>query len=542
MTFEDYLWQQQLMTKEQLEESMQAAKQSGQRLLCYLAEQEIVPIHSLTKAASDFFALPLFHPREEDWKEAPKEYWIEAIMQSINAAPLKKREDNILDVLIADPSDLATIKLLEFHTGLPICLKLGNYVEIKKAIQKNHAYHTHQKLFNAEPESARSLIKEVSEIAVDDEEPLVHFVNHTIEQAIDQGVSDIHVEIHQDFCRIRFRLDGLLHEYSTLPKAIAPRLIARLKIMARLDISEHRLPQDGRFRFTLQGKVRTMDVRVSTCPTLYGEKIVLRLLHHEQVLRHIDQLHFNAYQQCAFLAALKRPQGLILVTGPTGSGKTVTLYAALNELNTPARNISTVEDPVEINLLGINQVNIHPKAGLTFSKCLRAFLRQDPDVIMVGEMRDLETAEIAIKASQTGHLVLSTLHTNSAIEAFIRLRNMGVPAYNLADSLVLIMAQRLVRKLCPVCKILDDRVSDFKAFRAGSCEKCQGGYRGRIAVHEFLPIEADFSALIFKEASSRDFEKLASEKKMINLKQAALEKVKEGLTSLDEIHRVINFN
>ena len=384
-----------------------------------------------------------------------------------------------------------------------------------------------------------------------DETPIVRFVNKVLIDAIKQGASDVHFEPYEHNYRVRFRTDGILSEVVRPPKNLAPRLAARLKVMSQMDISERRVPQDGRIQMRLSRK-RAIDFRVNTLPTLFGEKIVLRILDPSSAQMGIDALGYEPEQQEMYLQALNQPQGMILVTGPTGSGKTVSLYTGLNILNDPERNISTAEDPVEINLEGINQVHINTKVGLDFAQALRSFLRQDPDVIMVGEIRDLETAEIAIKAAQTGHLVLSTLHTNSAAETVTRMLNMGVPSFNLATSVSLIIAQRLARRLCKECGIPADiphdtlmqegfteaQLKDAKVMHAVGCDLCHNGYKGRVGVYEVVRITPKISALIMAEGNSLEIGEAARAEGFGSLRMSALEKVAQGVTTLEEINRI----
>ena len=388
-----------------------------------------------------------------------------------------------------------------------------------------------------------------------DDTPVVAFINKMLRQAVQMGASDLHFEPYEKKYRVRFRIDGILRVIAQPPKSLSERFSARMKVMAKLDIAERRLPQDGRIKFKVDAK-KTIDLRVNSLPTLWGEKIVMRILDSSPAKLDIDKLGFNDVQKKEYLDALHRSQGLILVTGPTGSGKTVSLYTGLGLLNDDETNISTAEDPVEINLYGINQVQMNPKAGLTFAAALRAFLRQDPDVIMVGEIRDLETAEIAIKAAQTGHQVLSTLHTNSAAETLTRLLNMGVPSYNIASSATLIMAQRLCRRLCPRCRqeihpseaellsigFTEEEISQgLTIYGPGKgCEQCHGGYKGRVGVYELLVMSEPIAQAIMSGANSLEIEKLAQQEGMQTLKESALEKVKLGLTSLDEVRRVVS--
>ncbi len=380
--------------------------------------------------------------------------------------------------------------------------------------------------------------------------PLISLVDQIIQDAMTLGASDLHWEPFEQQYRVRVRIDGILHILAQLPLELSPNLTSRLKIMAQLDIAERRLPQDGRFKWQGPGG-KAMDIRISTCPTLFGEKIVLRLLDPCQTTLNIDALGYSPLQKQQLLDALNHSQGLILVTGPTGSGKTVSLYTALNLLNTEQRNISTVEDPIEINLPGINQVAMNAKTGLSFAMTLRAFLRQDPDVIMVGEIRDADTAEIAVKASQTGHLVLSTLHTNSALETLLRLENMGISRYNLSHSVILLVAQRLARKLCSHCKTHEilpdlflhthgfDLSKPLQLYKAVGCQHCHQGYKGRVGIHEVLPISESMQQLMLQPINMLDLLRQAQQEGFISLREDGLRKVADGLISLEELNRVI---
>lgn len=381
------------------------------------------------------------------------------------------------------------------------------------------------------------------------DESIVQLVDRLLIDAVQKKASDIHFEMYDEVYRIRYRQDGLLYEIAQLPIALAQRIVARLKVMSQLNVAERRIPQDGRFRFFLAEK-KPMDFRISTCPTTHGEKVVLRILDPASADIDIDSLGFEPFQRELFLRSIQKSQGMVLVTGPTGSGKTMSLYSALKILNTTEKNIFTVEDPVEIHLFGINQVHVNTKIGLYFSTVLRAFLRQDPDVIMVGEMRDAETAEIAIKAAQTGHLVLSTLHTNSAIETITRLRYLGVASYHIATSVSLIVAQRLVRKLCAACKVpahlpedaliniglKEHELCDVILYAPNGCAECVAGYRGRTAIYEILPVTEPIARAIVTE---EDVAFLARKMGMQSLYVSGLHKVKQGMTSLEEIKRVL---
>ncbi|PID34408.1 MAG: type IV-A pilus assembly ATPase PilB, partial [Thiotrichales bacterium] len=380
---------------------------------------------------------------------------------------------------------------------------------------------------------------------------IVAFVDKLLAHAINSKVSDIHIEPYEKNLRIRYRVDGILKVIATPPISIAARLASRIKVLGRMNISERRVPQDGRVRFQLNEK-KNIDFRVNTLPTIYGEKVVMRILDSDSATIGIEKLGFEPEQQQNFTDSLAKPDGMILVTGPTGSGKTVTLYTGLGMLNTPERNISTAEDPAEINMPGVNQVNVNPGVGLTFADALRAFLRQDPDIIMVGEIRDLETAEISIKAAQTGHLVLSTLHTNSAPETLTRLLNMGVPPFNIASSVQLIIAQRLARRLCENCKkpadipkdallhvgFKEDEVNDLKVYEAVGCSKCSQGYKGRVGIYEVMPISAAMGRMVMDGANSLDIADQAQKEGIKDLRQSGLEKIRQGITSISELERV----
>ena len=384
-----------------------------------------------------------------------------------------------------------------------------------------------------------------------DDAPIVRFVNKLLLDAIKQGVSDIHVECYEKMCRIRYRIDGVLTPVISPPLKMVNQLISRIKVMSKMDIAERRLPQDGRIAIFIE-KNRSIDFRVNTCPTLFGEKVVLRVLDSANGQWNIEKLGFEPLQQSLFLEAIEKPYGMILVTGPTGSGKTVTLYSGLDKLNTQERNISTVEDPVEITIEGINQVNINPKIGLNFAAVLRTFLRQDPDVIMVGEIRDLETAEIAIKAAQTGHLVLSTLHTNDAPQTINRLMLMGVPPFNVVSAINLIVAQRLVRRLCEACKapvyypkslllaagFTEQESEHLRLFQAMGCGLCSHGFRGRVAIYQVMPLSEKMRMLILQGSNAIELAEQARAEQIDDLRASGLNKVRAGVTSIEELNRV----
>jgi type IV pilus assembly protein PilB len=425
----------------------------------------------------------------------------------------------------------------------------------KMLLLKNHETKPKAKVYfdleNLDVTSGDDVPDEVGNDDIDDA-PVVRFVNKVLLDAIKRGASDVHFEPYEKRYRVRYRIDGILSEVASPPINLAAKLTARVKVMSRMDISERRVPQDGRIKLKLSKK-RAIDFRVNTCPTLFGEKVVLRILDPSSAQLGIDALGYEPEQKQLYMDALSNPYGMILVTGPTGSGKTVSLYTGLNILNVPETNISTAEDPAEINLEGINQVNVNEKVGLTFAEALKAFLRQDPDIIMVGEIRDLETAGIAIKAAQTGHLVLSTLHTNDAPQTLTRLMNMGVPAFNIATSVNLIIAQRLGRRLCGDCKTLDDLPKEvlvsegftkadlaegIKIYKAVGCDKCTGGYKGRVGIYQVMAISEEMGRLIMGGANSIDLADQARKEGIDDLRRSALKKVMKGLISLEEANRV----
>ncbi|MCB1767756.1 MAG: type IV-A pilus assembly ATPase PilB, partial [Candidatus Competibacteraceae bacterium] len=461
-----------------------------------------------------------------------------------------------LFVGLGDPSNQGVLEEIRFQTRMdvePVVVSGLHLVKmLDSAVEPAASAMVDQDIgdldYSSEGDSAK--VETLTQADADDA-PVVRFVNQVIIQAINRGASDIHFEPYEKTYRVRLRQDGILDELYKPPISMAPRLAARLKIMAQLDIAERRVPQDGRLKLYLT-KQRAIDFRVNTMPTLWGEKVVLRLLDPSSAQLGIEALGYEDHQKTLFLKAIQKPQGMVLVTGPTGSGKTVSLYTALNILNTPEVNISTAEDPVEINLAGINQVNVNPKVGMTFANALRAFLRQDPDIIMVGEIRDLETAEIAIKAAQTGHMVLSTVHTNSAPQTLNRLVNMGVAPYNIASSVTLIIAQRLARRLCTNCKeevhippeelinqgFLEGELKDLTVFKAVGCDQCNHGYKGRVGVYEVMPVSEEIGRIIMENGNVLQIAEQARREGINDLRRSGLNKVRDGLTSLEEINRV----
>jgi type IV pilus assembly protein PilB len=481
----------------------------------------------------------------------------EKLIRSHHTLPLFKR-GNRLFVAVSDPTNLAALDEIKFHVGMNTEAILAEEDKLARIIEKalESADTSLSELSDADLEGLEISSEEEAGAEVTasdaDDTPVVRFVNKVLLDAINRGASDIHFEPYEKFYRVRFRQDGMLREVTNPPIALATKISARIKVMSRLDISERRVPQDGRIKLTIS-KTRAIDFRVSTCPTLWGEKIVMRILDPSSAKLGIDALGYEPEQKQLYLDALNRPYGMILVTGPTGSGKTVSLYTGLNILNTAERNISTAEDPAEINLPGINQVNVNPKVGLTFAAALRAFLRQDPDIVMVGEIRDLETGEIAIKAAQTGHLVLSTLHTNDAPQTITRLANMGIPAYNVASALLLIIAQRLARRLCNNCKAVDDvpravlleegfteddLAKGVTLYKAVGCDQCNLGYKGRTGIYQVMPISEAMQKCILDGSNAMEIAAQAKKEGINDLRRSGLLKAMAGLTSLEEINRV----
>jgi type IV pilus assembly protein PilB len=527
-----------------------------------LVESKKIDSPTIAKVASEDFGIPLFEINSLDLEMAPVKLVDEKIIRRHHVLPLFKRGTRLF-VAVADPTNLQALDEIKFHTGLgtePILVeedKLASIIEKTLDAQDTSLSDlaTDDSLENLEiiaGEEDKDGGGVGGEEGVNDA-PVVKFVNKVLMDAINRGASDIHIEPYEKTYRVRYRQDGMLHEVANPPLALSGRISARLKILSRLDIAERRIPQDGRIKMRIS-KNRAIDFRVSTLPTLWGEKIVLRILDPTSATLGVEKLGFEDFQKQLFLEAINRPYGMVLVTGPTGSGKTVTLYTGLNILNTPDNNISTAEDPVEINLAGINQVNINEKAGLNFASALRAFLRQDPDIIMVGEIRDLETAEIAIKAAQTGHMVLSTLHTNDAPSTLTRLANMGVPPFNIASAVNLIIAQRLARRLCPHCKkpievpkhallkagFREEDMNGLTVHGAVGCDACNGGYKGRVGIYQVMPVTQAIGEIIMRGGNQLDIQKQAEKEGVPDLRRSGLKKVMDGVTSLDEIERATN--
>ena len=511
--------------------------------------------------ASRAFGVPLLDLNGFDADQINREYFDTRIAQTRRVLPLHKR-GNRLYVATSDPANLQALDEVRFKTNLvvePVVVEddklaqaIGKLVEASGANLKDMAALEDIEVTLEDGTVQPGAFEEDSEV---EDAPVVRYIQKVLIDAITSGASDIHFEPFEKFYRIRYRLDGILMEVAQPPLAIKDKVASRIKVISKLDIAEKRVPQDGRMKLVLS-KTKTIDFRVSTLPTLFGEKIVMRILDSSGVKLGVEVLGYEPDQQQQLLFAVGRPYGMILVTGPTGSGKTVSLYTCLSILNQPGVNIATAEDPAEIMLPGVNQVNVNEKAGLTFATALRAFLRQDPDVIMVGEIRDLETADIAIKAAQTGHLVLSTLHTNDAPSTLVRMLNMGVAPFNIASSVNLITAQRLGRKLCTHCRrpedippeallragfLEEDLDGSWQPFGPIGCDHCKGtGYKGRIGIYEVMPITDDMRQLIMRNGSSLDIAEQAQREGVRNLRQSGLVKVKAGITSLEEIEAVTN--
>ncbi|WP_312597224.1 type IV-A pilus assembly ATPase PilB [Stutzerimonas nitrititolerans] len=538
-------------------QAQQQAQRSQLSLVTWLVQNKLIKSRAVVEVAGEQFGLPYFDLASIDKEAQPQDLVSEKLVRQHRVLPLQRR-GNKLYVAVSDPSNHQVINDIQFNTGLTVEAVLVEDDKLGQAIDKffesaNTALDglADADLDELDVEISGGATQDEVEHNEADDAPVVRFVNKMLLDAIKRGSSDLHFEPYEKSYRVRFRTDGVLHEVARPPVQLVSRISARLKVMAALDIAERRKPQDGRIKMKVS-KTKSIDFRVNSLPTLWGEKIVMRILDSSSAQMGIDALGYEEDQKELYLSALKQPQGMILVTGPTGSGKTVSLYTGLNILNTIDVNISTAEDPVEINLEGINQVNVNPRQGMDFAQALRAFLRQDPDIIMVGEIRDLETAEIAIKAAQTGHMVMSTLHTNSAAETLTRLRNMGVPAFNIATSVNLIIAQRLARKLCSSCKkevevprdallkegFPEDKIGTFKLYGPVGCDNCNGGYKGRVGIYEVVKITPALQRLIMEEGNSIDIALQARKDGFNDLRLSGLVKAMHGITSLEEVNRV----
>ncbi|MGM0516499.1 MAG: type IV-A pilus assembly ATPase PilB [Pseudomonadota bacterium] len=532
------------------------AQESRETILNTLVAEGVSP-RRIAEVASRRFGLPLVDLDAFDTSDLPIKLVPQKALKTNTVLPLFKRGRR-LTVAVADPSDSRVLDDVRFSTNLSIEAVVADAPKIATMLEDALSDsmdalgdELDEDLANVEFDSGDEEAEDVEEASLQDD-VVVKFVTKLLTDAIRKGASDIHIEPYEKQFRVRFRIDGMLTESAKPPANLSDRIIARVKVMSRMDISERRIPQDGRIKLKLSKK-RAIDFRVNTCPTLFGEKVVLRILDPSSAQMGIDQLGYEAEQKRLYMENLNKPYGMILVTGPTGSGKTVSLYTGLNILNSGDRNISTAEDPAEIVVPGINQVNVNPKVGLTFANALRAFLRQDPDVIMVGEIRDLETAEIAIKAAQTGHLVLSTLHTNDAPQTLTRMVNMGVPAYNIASSVSLIIAQRLARRLCNNCKeeesipeeelhregfTSEDLAASPKLYKAVGCDQCTKGYKGRVGIYQVMEVSDAMGRIIMEGGNAMDIAEQAKKEGIDDLRRSGLKKVLAGVTSLEEVNRV----
>jgi type IV pilus assembly protein PilB len=539
--------------------AMEEAVKARTPITTYLLDKKLVSSADMALANAIELGMPLVDINTIDLKQCPIKLIGEDLLQQYKVLPLYKR-GNRLSIAVADPSNVEAQDKIRFHSGLTLETVIIDREQLLKALDfvLNAGDNLSDTLAGDDALDLQTEGPEEDEgnatgmDANSEDTPVVKFINKVLIDAIKRGASDIHFEPYEEDYRVRFRLDGILKTMAKAPTKLNARLAARLKVMSSLDIAERRLPQDGRIKLNLS-KTKQMDFRVSTCPTLFGEKVVLRILDGGAAKLGIDKLGYEDDQKDLYLKALDNPYGMILVTGPTGSGKTVSLYTGLNILNNDTRNISTAEDPVEIRVPGINQVQMNPKKGMTFAAALRSFLRQDPDVVMVGEIRDLETAEIAVKAAQTGHLVLSTLHTNDAPQTISRLMNMGIAPYNITSSVTLIIAQRLARRLCQKCKkpmdlppkllleagfSQEDISSGLTVFEAAGCPECNEGYKGRVGIYQVMPMTEEIQKIVLEGGNALQIAEVAKSIGICDLRQSALKKVKAGMTSLTEADRV----
>ncbi len=513
----------------------------------------------IARFAAETFGHPLFDLSAVDPEQLPKDIIDRKLVGSLRVLAIRKRGNRVA-VAVSDPTNAQALDQIKFQTQLSLDIVVVEHDKLVRLVESasQSASQSIEQLVDDDV-SFEDLLNDGAPQGVDDaaaaaaaevdDAPVVRFLQKLLLDAITEGASDLHFEPYEKFYRVRFRVDGILREIAQPPLAIKERLVTRIKVVSRMDIAEKRVPQDGRMKLALTGQ-RAIDFRVSTLPTLYGEKIVMRILDASQAKLGIDALGYEPEQKSVLLDAIQRPYGMVLVTGPTGSGKTVSLYTCLNILNKPGINISTAEDPCEIQLAGINQVNVNEKAGLTFASAMKSFLRQDPDVIMVGEIRDLETADIAIKAAQTGHMVMSTLHTNDAPSTLTRLANMGVPSFNIVSSIILITAQRLARKLCSCKQAIEydrdalltvgfaeaDLDGSWAPYKAVGCDRCKGsGYKGRVGIYEVMPITEGIQKIILRGGSSLEIAQQAQHDGVKNLRQSGLLKVKQGVTTVEEV-------
>ncbi len=547
-----------ILDEDKAQKAHQKALAENRPFVAYLVENQIANDKDIAKAASEEFGVPLLDLSAIEIDEEVTSLVASDLIEKHHVLPIFKRGNRVF-IAGSDPTNIHALDEIKFHVGANTEMVVVEEKKLAKLIEQvlddsgsvfgdmNEADLADLDNLEVADESNR----DEADSDVDDA-PVVRFINKMLMDAIKKGASDLHFEPYEKTYRVRFRIDGVLHEISKPPISLAGKIGARIKVMSRLDVSERRVPQDGRIKLKIS-KNKAIDFRVSTCPTLYGEKAVLRILDSDSAKLGIDVLGYEDFQKEIFLENLQKPYGMFLVTGPTGSGKTVSLYTGINILNTEDVNISTAEDPVEINLPGVNQVQVDEKTGMTFPKALKAFLRQDPDIILVGEIRDLETGSIAVKAAQTGHMVMSTLHTNDAPQTLTRLKDMGIPPFAVATTINVIVAQRLARRLCPHCKqpmnipkdaLISEGFSEqavdegFTLYEATGCDQCSNGYKGRTGIYQVMPISDAMKRLIMDESNSVVLADQAKKEKIPDIRESGLKKVQDGITSLKEINRV----
>lgn len=548
------------LTQKAAEEIYQKSQISRTSFIAELTGSGVVSAADLAHTVSAVFGAPLLDLEAIDPLRLPKDLLDAKICQAYKVVVLSKRSNRLI-VATADPTDQEAAEKIKFTTQMGVDWIIAEYEKLNRLVEATtkSASESMESLTSGDFEFDESVAEETPEVIDSganevEDAPVVKFLHKMLLDAFNMRASDLHFEPYEHQYRVRFRIDGELKEISSPPIAIKDKLASRIKVISRMDISEKRVPQDGRMKLKV-GPDRVIDFRVSTLPTLFGEKIVIRILDPSSAKLGIDALGYEPEEKERLLHAIGRPYGMILVTGPTGSGKTVSLYTCLNLLNKPSVNIATAEDPSEINLPGVNQVNVNEKAGLTFAVALKSFLRQDPDIIMVGEIRDLETADISIKAAQTGHLVLSTLHTNDAPTTLTRMRNMGIAPFNIASSVILITAQRLARRLCPACKAPadvphetlveagyreEDLDGSWVTYRAVGCPACNNGYKGRVGIYQVMPISEEIQRIILRDGSALEIAEQARNEGVRSLRESGLHKARLGLTSLEEVLAVTN--
>ena len=544
------------VSAENMQNALLNAKKANQDIVPYLINELKLSPLLIAETISVEFAEPVFDISTYDASLIIREDIDEKLITRYRVLPIFKHA-NVLFVATSNPTNIEAVDAIRFSSKMNTETIIVEHHKLEKLIEQNFA---EESTFDFDDDFDLDITIDTPDKNADEDEdekgeeaPIVKYINKLLVDAIRMGASDLHFEPYEKVYRVRYRVDGVLRQIATPPLQLANRLASRLKVMSQMDISEKRVPQDGRIKLKLS-KNKAIDFRVNSLPTLFGEKLVLRILDPSSAMLGIDALGYEPAQKKLFMDALDKPQGMLLITGPTGSGKTVSLYTGLNILNREDTNISTAEDPVEINLEGVNQVNVNNKVGLTFAAALKSFLRQDPDIVMVGEIRDLETAEIAIKAAQTGHMVLSTLHTNSAPETLTRLRNMGVPSFNIATSVNLVIAQRLARRLCSQCKEAvevpeqsllemgfteEDIVHpEFQIYQPVGCSECRDGYKGRVGIYEVMKVTPEISRLIMEDGNAIQIANAADQAGFNNLRRSGLMKVMQGVTSLQEVNRV----